>query len=243
MTKGKVPWNPDVQIEVEVRSKGTYFRSGGGPISDELVKEIETELLQSKEQTGSNLIDTGWEHFTSLGKSSRLYEKALLGDIQSALELSKIVAAKVKNNEELEGAEEEYFQQAMQSIARGEQANEAFLTSRKNGKKNVSHIPDRNQWIYEEIWVQLESGKRLSEAANSIYTIMSEFHHRSEVELAEAEASGIVDKLEKAEKLLSINTPISPERIGDIFEEQYFKNKREVIEAYLASRALREKLK
>lgn len=242
-TRGKVPWEPEVQIEVTVRPKATYYRRDCSPRAKELLKGIEPELIQNKKNPVSDPMDTGWEHFLSLTKSSSLYENALLGDIQSAAELSKIVAAKFTRNQKLYGAEEEYFQKAIQAIADGELANVAFLTTRKNGMKDRSHIPDRDRWIYEEFCKQLDSGKKFSEAANSINLIMTEFHHRAESELLEAKASGIVQRVEEAERLIRLNTPIGPERLGDIFDEQGIKHRRELIDLYLESRALRKNTK
>lgn len=244
MIRGKVPWDPNGgPIEVEMRPKRTYYRGDASSLAEELRREIQAEFLHIKKHPSSDAKDMGYEHFSLLTKSFELHEKALHGDIESGKELSKIVTAKVTNNQKLDGAEESYFKRAIKEIADGEQPDVAFLAARKNGKRDESHIPDRDRWIYEEFCNQLDSGRKFSEAANLIHATMAMFHYRAESELEKAEASGIVRRVEEAKRLLRINTQISPERLGDIFVEQGFKHRRLMIDLYLQSRALRKQSK
>ncbi len=238
MTRRKVPWEPE--IIVEVRDKKTYIKPVSSPFEEEASIGLRKNSVCSEEPLNTEFLI---EDYVFRLKSGELYKKALLGDIQSGQELSKFVTERVAKKQKLDLEEEAYFQRAMRAIAEGEEPNVAFLTARKNGYKDGSHIPDRDQWIYDEIWNLLDSGKKFSEATNSIHNVMVDFHVRAESELAEAEESGIVQRVEDAKRLLRINKPLTPERIGDIFEEQGIKLRRETIDIYLAFRALRKKSK
>lgn len=140
--------------------------------------------------------------------------------------LAKIVTSKVAEEQMLDPGEEAYFQRAIKKIAEGEKPNVAFLMTRKNGKRDESHIPYRDPWIYDKFCEQLDSGKEFSEAANTIHQIMVEFNNRAQSKLAEAEATGVVQFIEEAERLLRVSMPIGPERIRDIFEKYDIKFRR-----------------
>jgi hypothetical protein len=245
-TKGKVPWEPDISVKVEdIR---TYYKSEFSSFGDESREELRFESLSFEESLDGDALTI--EDYVFRPKSHELYKKALNGDIESGLKLAKFVADRVAKKLKLDSNEEAYYQHAMRGIADGEPYDEAFLSARKNGRKNVSHIPYRDQWILDKFCDQLNSGKKPSEAADSIYTIMVEFHLSAMAELTEAEASGIVERVEDAKRLLMINTPISPERIIDIYkigklneENQIREHRTQKINYYLASRALRNKSK
>lgn len=238
MTRGKVPWEPEITFEV--RSKKTYIKPVSSPFEEEVSIGLRKESVYLEEPLNNESLI---EDYVFRLKSVELYKNALLGDIQSGQELSKFVTERVAKKQKLDFQEEEYFQRAMRKIAEGEEPNFAFLTARKNGYTDRSHNWYRDQWIFDEIWNLLDSGKKFSEATNFIHNVMVDFHVRAESELAEAEGSGIVQRVEEAKRLLRINKPLTPERIGDIFEEQGIKLRRKTIGHYLESRALRKKSK